>query len=421
MHIPGRYPGRIPFYIYLLVLSLFTPGCLWALEPEEILLIVNSESRDSLRISRYYVSKRALPEENVVVLKCPVSDSISRRDFEAAIAGPLKRVLMMPGWAVKTRCLLLTMGIPLRIKPDGMTRHEELAFAKTKERIRALKDLMDDPKTDRKRKKKYKKEIRKLERELSVLNHHSETASVDSELTLLKRYGDYSLGWWIPNPLYFPSRASGKRLIRPSEVLMVSRLDAPDLETVFRMIDDGLFAEEKGLNGSACFDCRYPSLPETGLSAYQVYDKWLRLAAEVARQKGLRTIVDTKKALFAEGSCTNAVFYCGWYSLANYVDAFTWQKGAVAYHIASGECQSLHGGGRQWCAMLLKDGACATLGPVSEPYVQAFPPPSLFFSLLFNPKLTVAEAYMLSCPYLSWQMVLLADPLYRPGKALLKR
>ena len=61
---------------------------------------------------------------------------------------------------------------------------------------------------------------------------------------------------------------------------------------------------------------------------------------------------------------------------------------------------------------------CVTLGPVAEPYLRTFPPPQLFFRLLFDPKLGIAEICMLSCPYLSWQMVLLTDPLYRPGLAL---
>ena len=66
--------------------------------------------------------------------------------------------------------------------------------------------------------------------------------------------------------------------------------------------------------------------------------------------------------------------------------------------------------------MMLQDGIAATIGPVSEPYVQAFPVPEMFFGLLVNSPLTLAECYFLSTPYLSWQMVLVGDPLYRPFK-----
>jgi len=51
---------------------------------------------------------------------------------------------------------------------------------------------------------------------------------------------------------------------------------------------------------------------------------------------------------------------------------------------------------------------------VGEPYVQAFPPPEIFFTLLLDGSYTLVETYFLSLPSLSWQMVLVGDPLYRP-------
>jgi uncharacterized protein (TIGR03790 family) len=65
---------------------------------------------------------------------------------------------------------------------------------------------------------------------------------------------------------------------------------------------------------------------------------------------------------------------------------------------------------------MIEDGVVATVGPVWEPYVQAFPIPELFFGLLVESPFTLAECYFLSTPFLSWQMVLIGDPLYRPFK-----
>jgi uncharacterized protein (TIGR03790 family) len=99
------------------------------------------------------------------------------------------------------------------------------------------------------------------------------------------------------------------------------------------------------------------------------------------------------------------------------VDAFTWVRGAVGFHIASQECQTLKNKGSQvWCKMMLEKGVAATLGPVAEPYVQTFPIPDLFFGLLLDGQLSLAECYALSNPFWSWQMVLIGDPLYRPFK-----
>jgi hypothetical protein len=63
---------------------------------------------------------------------------------------------------------------------------------------------------------------------------------------------------------------------------------------------------------------------------------------------------------------------------------------------------------------MLEKGVAATIGPVEEPYVQAFPLPELFFGLLLKGELTLVECYAASTPFLSWRMVLIGDPLYRP-------
>ncbi len=68
----------------------------------------------------------------------------------------------------------------------------------------------------------------------------------------------------------------------------------------------------------------------------------------------------------------------------------TGNGGAVGYHIASGECGTLRAGSSQaWCKRMLEDGVAATLGPVGEPYVQAFPPPEIFFALLLDGSYTL--------------------------------
>ena len=50
--------------------------------------------------------------------------------------------------------------------------------------------------------------------------------------------------------------------------------------------------------------------------------------------------------------------------------------------IASSECATLKQKGSQvWCKRMLEEGAAAVIGPVDEPYVQAFPVPEVFFGL----------------------------------------
>jgi len=55
-----------------------------------------------------------------------------------------------------------------------------------------------------------------------------------------------------------------------------------------------------------------------------------------------------------------------------------------------------------------------TIGPVSEPYLHAFPRPEEFFGLLVTGKYTLVECYWKTELLTSWMMVLVGDPLYNP-------
>ena len=203
----------------------------------------------------------------------------------------------------------------------------------------------------------------------------------------------------------------------PKKVIVVSRLDGPSEEIVRRIIDDSLQAEKEGLQGKAYFDARWPDPGDKEVKGgYGFYDRAIHKTARlVEKSKRMEVVIDSQEKLFQPGECPDAALYCGWYSLAHYVDAFTWVRGAVGFHIASQECQTLKNKGSQvWCKMMLEKGVAATLGPVAEPYVQTFPIPDLFFGLLLDGRLTLAECYALSNPFWSWQMVLIGDPLYRP-------
>ena len=112
-----------------------------------------------------------------------------------------------------------------------------------------------------------------------------------------------------------------------------------------------------------------------------------------------------------------AAFYVGWYDLLNFQDIFGRQglaRGSIAWHIASQEAQDLWDpNGKGWCMNLMRRGAAVTIGPVREPYVTAFPHGDIFVEILLSGG-SVAESYWLALPQVSWAMVVLGDPLYRP-------
>ena len=199
--------------------------------------------------------------------------------------------------------------------------------------------------------------------------------------------------------------------MKKDQVLLVSRLDGPDTATVYRIINDSLLAEKNGLQGKAYFDARWPMNKKNNLSGYKLYDQSIHKAAEAVKKR-MQVIVDEQDGLFPEKSCPDAALYCGWYSLASYVDSFTWQKGAIGYHIASAECASLKDTKRPlWCLKMLEKGVAATIGPVYEPYVQGFPLPEIFFSYLVEGYMSLGE----SLSDLFAFFVLADDPYWRPA------
>ncbi len=358
-------------FLFLLLFVLLVPSApSFSLTPEEVLVLVNSENRYSMELADYYTDKRKIPKDNIVSLSVDDSEVISFKDYQEKVEVPVRDFILKHKIKNRIRCLLLMYGMPLEfIHPD-----------------------------------------------IKLKDTETKNASLDSELALL--FDEFhDLSGWQPNPFYvgYGNKYEAAR----GNVLMVSRLDGSYPKIVKRIIDDSIAVELSGLKGNAYFDARWKEgKADIEKSGYKLYDQSIRRAAGFIEKSGLMPVkFDEHSGLFQKGDCPDTALYCGWYSLREYVNAFTWKKGSVGYHIASGECTTLkEPGSNVWCKRMLEEGITATLGPVSEPYVEAFPLPELFFRFLTDGGWTLAECYALSKPFWSWQMILIGDPLYRPFK-----
>ncbi|NUP98743.1 MAG: TIGR03790 family protein, partial [Armatimonadetes bacterium] len=241
------------------------------------------------------------------------------------------------------------------------------------------------------------------------------TSSLEGELALLA-WPPYDAYRWVYNALHFGFSDAQRQQAPP--VYLTARLDAPDPEQAKRLVSDAVRAEREGLKGTFYLDARGIALKadQPDWYGYGGYDQSLRDLAEVLKtQTTLPVVLDDKPELFAAGGCPEAALYCGWYKLANYVDAFDWAPGAVAYHIASAEATTLRNPSSQvWCKKLLEDGVAATLGPVAEPYTVGFPKPYEFFVTLLSGRYTLVETYYRTLMLNSWMTTLIGDPLYNP-------
>ena len=258
-----------------------------------------------------------------------------------------------------------------------------------------------------------------LDEQLKVVSQNETDASFDSELALVMWPDNYQLLRWQPN--YLRPAYANSQLPKAHRTLMVARLDAPTLVLAKGLVDTAIKIEKEGLRGKVYIDTRgIGKLEDANVmpGSYGDYDRALLVTAKgIDEQTDFEVVLDTSPQLFQPGACPDAALYCGWYSLAKYVDAFEWKPGAVAYHLASGEARSLRDPASQaWCKKLLEDGVCATIGPVNEPYLGSFPRPDEFFGMLLQGELTLVECFARSNPFNSWMMTLIGDPLYRPFK-----
>ena len=254
----------------------------------------------------------------------------------------------------------------------------------------------------------------KLKQRLSdMLVMYKSSAALDSEIALL-HWQKYSPRGPAKNPLNWQTKLPAGAKVDPT--LMVSRLDGASKIDVERMIVASMVAELKGLTGECYIDSGGPA--RVALQTRVEYDTKLTALAKFLQQHSkMKVVLDAKPTLFEKDSCPNAALYVGWYSLQKYIDAFKWNPGAVAWHVASWEAVHLRDPqSQEWCVKMIQNGVAATVGAVAEPLLLAFPEPNEFMPLLMTGKYTIAECYWRTVPHSSWQMMLLADPLYNPFK-----
>ncbi len=407
------------FSILLVAFLLILPKTCLALAPSEILVVANRNVPQGSELAQYYMKKRGIPERNLLLVRTTKDERCSREEYDREIALPIRTYLeKLEAKGRHIRCLLTIYGVPLTVYEPQLRDEEVKELERLKDLARKLEsqlqgggNKLEEFLSD------LKSQYNETQKAISALSKADQMAAVDSELALVQKT-DYPLAGWIPSPFFIGFE--GKKIKNmPESALLVSRLDGPTVQIVRRVIDDSLLAEKKGLKGKAYFDARWPDPGKSDLKGYAYYDASLHKAAAIVRaSKLMETVLDEKESLFQPGECDDAALYCGWYSLGKYIDAFKWVPGSVGFHIASQECETLkQPGSTVWCKMMLEKGIAATVGPVGEPYVEAFPVPEVFFGLLLEGKATLVECFALSSPFLSWRMVLIGDPLYNPFRA----
>jgi uncharacterized protein (TIGR03790 family) len=354
-----------------------------------VILLANSSDPDSGEIARHYSRIRSVPVENIVSLPMSIQETISWPEFVATIWQPLQDELVRRGWinAKETgpadclgrkkysvfghsiSALVVCRGVPLRIRDD-----------------RALNTPVP-PFTDH-------EEFR------------TNQGAVDSELSLLAADGGYPISAFVENPLY---RRAVPTEFERGKVVEVGRLDGPTAADARSLVDRAVAAERVGLAGRAYVDLGGP---------YPEGDRWLDTTAAEIGTLGFDATIDRDPATLPATSRFDApVLYFGWYT-RNISGPFTlpgfrFPQGAIAIHIHSFSARTLRSATEAWCGPLIARGVTATVGNVWEPFLEYTHHPDILLRGLARGD-TLADAAYRSIPVLSWQSVLIGDPLYRP-------
>lgn len=373
-------PCRSPL-IALLCLTLASLGTAVAKDSvysDSTVVIYNKNFPGSDVVASHYVTQRSINSNNRIALDCPPTEEISREQYRDTIEAPLREIFQKKGWwqveelgntkrVVKNaiHVVVLAHGIPLKIK---------------------------DPIQE------------------NTSKQHTDAASVDSELTMLADYRERFVGWQ-PNPYFRKDVAFGDAAL--TGLMLVGRLDGPDVASCRRLIDDASKVERVGLWGRA-----YVDLAQKTDGGYKQGEDWLTSIIAQCDRDGIATVLNTQKAAFpTHYPMEDAALYFGWYTRnANgpfLNPEFQLKKGAVACHIHSYSAMTIRSDAKEWVGPLVSKGACGVLGNVYEPFLGATTHLDLFLRRLLD-GYTLAEAAYMSTPYLSWMSVVVGDPLYRP-------
>lgn len=213
----------------------------------------------------------------------------------------------------------------------------------------------------------------------------------------------------------FVSFASYRAQPGASTIYSVWRLDGATAALAQGLVDKAIAAEHSGLAGQACLDRNRGDIAYVLDSDYGAGDWDLHQAATFSALAGFSVTEDPNWAEFGTlpaPLCPNAALYSGWYSLNHYNNAFTWNTGAIGWHLDSASAFDPRGG-TNWSANAIINGITVTSGSVNEPYLEGLVRPGGTFRDLLQGA-NVGDAFLRNTRWLKWMILNLGDPLYCP-------
>ena len=352
---------------------------------ENVAVVINDNSGDSQRIAEHYARTRGLPQSNVLRIQTSSEDSIERDAYVRTIEQPLGLAIKRAGLQDRLLYLVLTKGVPLRI--------------------------------------------------VGTTGVNGTLASVDSELTLLYRRlvgQPISLQGTIDNPYYLGVREIGEARPfshREHDIYLVTRIDAFTVDQALAVIDraQAPAMEGRATEGRIVLDQR---------GAAGSGDKWLEQAARRLADQGQqsRVVLETTVRPARDEKAVLGYYSSGASDPANRVRSvgMGFTPGSIAANLASFDARTFRqppddwrptaspdkatwfeGSGDALIGDLIRNGVTGVSGQVAEAYVLGAVRPGILFPA-YLAGFNLAEAFYLAVPTLSWQTVVVGDPLCAP-------
>lgn len=114
------------------------------LAPNQVVIVVNANSRESLSVAQHYATRRGIPAQHIVELDLPLDDTMSREDYERRLAAPLRQTLHAQGIHKSIRVVATVFGVPLRVAAPRLTDDEERWRRDATARLGAARVRLED-------------------------------------------------------------------------------------------------------------------------------------------------------------------------------------------------------------------------------------------------------------------------------------
>jgi uncharacterized protein (TIGR03790 family) len=344
-----------------------------------VLVVYNTNFADSLTVANHYMTQRGIPAANLCAISPPSSTEISMTDYVNTVKAPIQTCLSNAG---RTNILYIVFSYlnPYRIAVSSTPY------------VYSTDSFVSD-----------------------IWDQYT-TQLFSAVPTAPHRY--YAVSQSQGNAfLPFVSLATYRTQPKATLLYSVWRLDAATLALAEGLVDKAIQAENAGgPAGQGCFDSRSGDPTLLVDAGYTSGDWTIHAAAQFMSQAGIGVTEDTNFEEFgtvpAPLTCPNAAFYSGWYSFDNYNDAFTWNTGAIGFHLDSASALDPRGGS-SWSPNAVIHGIAVTSGSVTEPFLEGLPRPGGVFRNLLEGA-NVGDAFLRNTQWIKWMIMNIGDPLYRP-------